>query len=81
MSISITEDAFLDNKAHWYPLRERVVTHSFELPKSSVPPPRVIPEAAESCSDDIPLGKSPRPPKKTKVSYDNVINMFGSRYF
>ena len=79
MSISITEDAFLDNKAHWYPLRERVVTHSFELPKSSVPPPRVIPEAAESCSDDIPLGKSPRPPKKTKVSYDNVINMFGSR--
>ncbi|XP_071081619.1 uncharacterized protein [Haliotis cracherodii] len=37
--LELSEEGFLDNKPHWYPLRDHVACASFELPKSSVPPP------------------------------------------
>ncbi|KAK3733852.1 hypothetical protein RRG08_031793 [Elysia crispata] len=59
--IELREFAFLDNKPHWYPLKEHVTMQSFELPKSTVSPPK--PSDARGAKS-----KSPRQGKKHGVS-------------
>ncbi|KAK0062512.1 serine-rich adhesin for platelets-like isoform X3 [Biomphalaria pfeifferi] len=59
--IELREFAFLDNKPHWYPLKEHVTMQSFELPKSTVAPPK----PAEITKTQT---RSPRQGKKHGIS-------------
>ncbi|KAH9490645.1 hypothetical protein Btru_052216 [Bulinus truncatus] len=59
--IELREFAFLDNKPHWYPLKEHVTMQSFELPKSTVAPPKPT-EISKSHT------RSPRQGKKHGIS-------------
>ncbi|PVD25129.1 hypothetical protein C0Q70_15627 [Pomacea canaliculata] len=70
--LELSEFGFLDNKPHWYPLREHVIIQSFELPKSSVPPPLT------STADSKMKSKSPRHGKRQGASATRLSETSGS---